>query len=68
MVMVANFKELAAEHGLRACWSTPIFAAADGKVLGTFALYHRTVAVPSRRDIDMVSLLVGTARQLLEQR
>jgi GAF domain-containing protein len=61
-----SFKELAGKHGLRACWSTPILSPSR-KVLGTFALYHRTVAVPSRRDIELVSLLVGTAAELLER-
>src|SRR5581483_7711482 len=32
------FKDLAALHGLRACWSTPIMSS-RGQVLGTFALY-----------------------------
>ena len=30
----ANFKDLALQHGLRACWSTPIHGS-DGRVLGT---------------------------------
>jgi GAF domain-containing protein len=64
----ADFKELAGKHNLRACWSTPIVSSTDQKVLGTFALYHRSVAVPSRRDIETVSLLVHTASQILEKR
>lgn len=32
------YKHLATPHGLRACWSTPIFDA-EGRVLGTFAMY-----------------------------
>ena len=31
-----NYRDLAAEHGLAACWSTPI-CSSTGKVLGTFA-------------------------------
>jgi PAS domain S-box-containing protein len=34
-----DYKKLALAHGLRACWSTPIFSR-DGRVLGTFALYY----------------------------
>ncbi len=41
----AAFSELALGHGLRACWSTPI-QSADGRVLGTFAMYAST---PARR-------------------
>ena len=35
----ADYKQFALPHGLRACWSTPIFSR-DGRVLGTFALYY----------------------------
>jgi GAF domain-containing protein len=38
----ANYKELALQHGLRACWSTPIMTH-HGELLGTFAIYHRHV-------------------------
>src|SRR5260221_943235 len=34
----AHYRDLALAHGLKACWSTPIFSAAR-KVMGTFALY-----------------------------
>lgn len=34
-----DYKQYALPHGLRACWSTPIFSR-DGRVLGTFALYY----------------------------
>ena len=33
-----DFRDLAAEHGLRACWSTPILSR-GGEVLGTYAMY-----------------------------
>lgn len=64
----ANFKELAGKHGLRACWSTPILSPGGDTVLGTFALYHRTVAVPSKHDIEIVLQLVDKAARLLEGR
>jgi hypothetical protein len=35
----ADFRDLAIEHRLRACWSTPIFGS-NGAVLGTFAIYY----------------------------
>ncbi|HEY2366712.1 MAG TPA: GAF domain-containing protein, partial [Polyangiaceae bacterium] len=35
-----DYKQFALPHGLRACWSTPIFSR-DGRVLGTFALYYK---------------------------
>jgi PAS domain S-box-containing protein len=49
----ADFKHLAAEAGLRACWSEPIHGAA-GQVVGTFAIYHRTVSAPTADDIAFI--------------
>lgn len=61
-----DFKGLAGEHGLRACWSTPV-RASDGTVLATFALYHREVAVPTDRDREIVELLGHTAALVIER-
>lgn len=65
-------RALAQRHGLRACWSTPIIAH-DGAVLGTFAMYARTVRRPGPREqrrIDMAVRIAGIAieRQRAEQR
>ena len=38
------YAPLALSYDLRACWSTPILAQ-DGIVLGTFAVYHRALAL-----------------------
>jgi len=59
----AAYKDLALPHGLRACWSTPIFDA-EGRVLGTFAMYYRRVALPTadhRRLIDIATQLASIA-------
>jgi len=47
---------LAREHGLRACWSTPI-RGKDDALLGTFAMYFRTPGSPT----DMHQGLIGIA-------
>ncbi len=62
----ANFKDLAGKHGLRACWSMPIFSS-EGVVLGTFALYHHVVATPTDRDREIVELLAHTAGVVIER-
>jgi two-component system cell cycle sensor histidine kinase/response regulator CckA len=49
----AGYKELALSHGLRACWSTPIFSK-QGDVLGTFAIYYREPRSPSSRDLQLI--------------
>jgi hypothetical protein len=47
-----EFRDVAVEHGLRSCWSTPILAAEGGEVLGTFAVYKATVWIPDRPRSD----------------
>src|SRR5688572_1990357 len=59
-------QDLAAELGLRACWSTPIFSA-EGKVLGTFAHYYREPRDPSPVDANMAALLAHTAALAIER-
>ncbi len=60
-----NFKDLALTHGLRACWSTPIFSS-RGKVLGTFAFYYPEIHTPSEEDKDVVNLLSRSAGIVIE--
>jgi PAS domain S-box-containing protein len=55
-----NYKHLALEHGLRACWSTPILDA-DGKVLGTFAIYYRQPGLPTKDHLRAVDIATYTA-------
>jgi PAS domain S-box-containing protein len=45
-----DYRHLALPFGLRACWSTPIFAASGGDVLGTFAIYTREARKPDGRE------------------
>jgi PAS domain S-box-containing protein len=55
-----SYRPAALAHGLRACWSTPIF---DGRraVLGTFALYFPIPTRPSERQLRMVDLCTHMA-------
>ncbi|MER3441645.1 MAG: hypothetical protein C4296_09785 [Gemmataceae bacterium] len=56
-----DFRHLAQRFGLRACWSMPVFAV-DGRVLGTFALYHEQVHEPTaeeQRIIERFGRLAG---------
>ncbi|GFE62826.1 GAF domain-containing protein [Geobacter sp. AOG2] len=43
----------AGEAGLRSCWSEPI-RSSSGKVLGTFAVYHRHPASPGEEELRLV--------------
>jgi diguanylate cyclase (GGDEF)-like protein/PAS domain S-box-containing protein len=49
----ADFRHLALPIGLRACWSIP-FANDEGRVLGAFAVYHRTRRGPSLEEEAML--------------
>src|SRR5207237_7575959 len=55
-----SHREFALRHGLRACWSTPIF---DGqqRVLGTFALYFHTPGRPTERHRRFIEMATYTA-------
>ena len=63
----ADFRELAVSHGLRSCWSTPIFAA-KGEVLGTFAMYHRQPREPAPADLELLDFVASSAALLIERR
>ena len=62
----APYLELAHEHEIRACWSFPLHAA-DGAVIGTYAVYHRTPREPEARDLERVALLLQTAAIIIER-
>src|SRR5690242_19082566 len=56
-------RDLALSHGLRACWSTPIFAAGH-EVPGPFATYYPQPPGPRAADWHLVKIptpLLGTA-------
>jgi GAF domain-containing protein len=55
---------LALEAGLRACWSVPIVS--GGRVLGTFAIYHRERRIPTAVERDLIAEAVGSAAILLD--
>ena len=58
-----EYREAALPHGLRACWSNPVFSS-SGDVIATFAMYYREPRSPSRRDqeiIEQMSHLAGVA-------
>jgi PAS domain S-box-containing protein len=62
----ADFRDLAAAYGLRACWSTPI-RSAGGQVLGTFAVYFRAPREPAPRERERVEALTYLAGIAIER-
>jgi PAS domain S-box-containing protein len=62
-----NYRELALEHGLRACWSTPI-AGSEGKTLGTFAIYYRVPRQPVPAELELITRLTHITRMAIERK
>jgi len=61
------YTELAAQAGLRACWSEPILSS-HGKVLGTFAIYHAEPKIPQALDIERIGFAASLAGIAIENR
>jgi signal transduction histidine kinase len=61
-----EFRELTARFGLRACWSSPIHSA-EGRVLGTFAMYRREAATPTDRDWELIGVATHLAGLAIER-
>jgi PAS domain S-box-containing protein len=62
-----DFKSLAAEAGLASCWSEPI-RGRDGRVLGTFAIYHREIRVPGENDFRSIEAAAHLASIAIERK
>jgi diguanylate cyclase (GGDEF)-like protein/PAS domain S-box-containing protein len=62
-----DYRALAAQHGLAACWSTPI-RASDGRVLGTFALYYADPRGPDAYHRQLVEACTHLAGIAIEHR
>ncbi|MDX8400277.1 MAG: EAL domain-containing protein [Gallionellaceae bacterium] len=60
-----DFLDLAKQGGLVSCWSEPI-RSADGKVLGTFAIYQRQASLPDELDIHLIQQAANLASIAIE--
>jgi len=61
-----NFKGIALQHGLAACWSEPILCS-EGKVLGTFAMYYPHAKEPNPEDLQIISVAAHLAALAIER-
>src|SRR5205809_3727752 len=62
-----QYRHLAIDHGLRACWSTPIFSTTRS-VLGTFALYSREPGSPSSEQLNLIEQMTHLAAVAIERK
>nr|BAL56310.1 PAS/PAC sensor hybrid histidine kinase [uncultured Acetothermia bacterium]BAL60148.1 PAS/PAC sensor hybrid histidine kinase [Candidatus Acetothermum autotrophicum] len=63
----ADFRDIAKQYGLRACWSTPILSQ-QGEVLGTFAMYYREPRSPSAYELELIQQTTHLTALVLERR
>ena len=61
-----HIKELAKKANLASCWSEPIIDP-SGKILGTFAIYHRSIHSPKESDLDLISNLADLSAIVLDR-
>ena len=57
----------ALEHGVRACWSEPIFAS-NSELLGTLAIYFLTVRSPDEEELQLLEAATHVAGIAIERR
>jgi len=62
----ASYRDLASSAGLAACWSQPVHAS-NGQILGTFAIYHRSVNAPTQADIAIIEQAARLASIAIEK-
>lgn len=61
-----EYRALAAEFGLRACWSNPIITT-QGQVMGSFAIYYKTPRSPTAEQQDLIAGAVHLAGIAIER-
>lgn len=62
----AEWAALAKEAELSACWSEPIIDG-EGKILGTFAIYHSKKSSPNEADFTLIEQISNLVRIAIER-
>jgi PAS domain S-box-containing protein len=61
-----DYRGLATQFGLRACWSTPIISH-TGNVLGSFAMYYHQPRSPKPEEIHLINVATHVAAIAIER-
>ncbi|TLS78433.1 PAS domain S-box protein [Mariprofundus erugo] len=61
----SNYRDGALAFELKACWSEPI-RSADGRVLGTFAMYYHAPCSPTEGDIELIESVASLTSIAIE--
>ncbi len=62
----AAYRDLTRRARLGSCWSEPV-RGGNGKVLGSFAIYHRKPSIPSEDDLRLIEQNAGLAGLAIER-
>ena len=62
-----KYRDFALQHGLRACWSTPIIST-GGRVLGAFATYYQEARGPSPEELRLIDDATQIAAIAIERK
>ena len=62
-----GLRQLALEHGLRACWSEPVLST-EGAVIGTFAMYYQQPRSPTEAELEAIEIGSHLAGVALERK
>lgn len=62
-----SYRELARQHGLGACWSTPVMSS-DGTVLASFAMYYREPRSPEEKDFILIERATHMVQIAIERK
>ena len=65
-VLWKGFASIAIAHGLRACWSMPVFDA-DNALLATLAIYYRTPRKPSTEELELIQFAALLASFVIQR-
>ncbi|WP_020406976.1 sensor domain-containing phosphodiesterase [Hahella ganghwensis] len=61
-----DFKDIALKHGLKACWSTPIFSSRK-EILGSFAIYYTEVKSPHKVHLSLIDYFTHLSGLAIER-
>lgn len=62
-----NYRDIALQHQLHACWSTPIFNS-QHQVVGTFAIYYQYPRSPTPHHLQLIQMVTHTAAIAIERK
>ena len=62
----SDYAPIAVAHGLRACWSMPVFDA-DNALLATLAIYYRTPRKPSKEELELIQFAALLAAFVIQR-